>query len=990
MKNLTLLMVVLALSALFTQLNAQLNYLGFSVDRPDRTELDRYFSNYQLYEISVADLENHLRAPDSEGQLNLILGDQHQWSLRLFPDELRSPKFQLNILTSSGLQTLPNITTPTFQGTVSSDGKAVLTIYDGHLSLWIKDGNQQYFVESAARFDRTFKSDVFVVYQPQHVLNDAPGSCASTESHDLPRGNTHILGAESSVCRQAEIAVASDYSMVEDLGGILETHLQALQILSLVNSDWNGNDFADDISFTMTEHLISTCADCDPWTDSRQAGELLTDFRDWASADGFSAAHDLGQLWTTRDLCADEDCSVIGLATLSSTCTSSPYHLLEKNTNTSALLRSLASHEIGHNFSLRHNYEINDGCDLNGRIPYIMDPVNQGATDWSDGTLDCDIDNVTALALYLPGLECIDDCIPNNCPSIDGLAITEQTDSTIALSWGANASANYRAVLRDVINNIYLDTILTTTPSVDFGVVLERCGVYQVLVQSQCSNGSTSEYTNLLFETDQATDLEILEARILDCFPATSTYDLLVRLAHGGGNGDGFRVVVNMDTSLIIYPYGNSPRQIILSGLIATGEVVDLTIFPATGGGENCMGSYHYTAPMGDCSLSILEDFNDGIPAGWEVTTTTESLSLPYEWTVGGRGRFIRSYQTDFDSTITATIEATLDSTNMLYFDDDVINNQGAFSGTTSIRTPEINLRTFSNLTIDFDYMFDRVDDPADFFAFFGGKPLDTESYFSVEVYDGSDWQEVFREESNDCDFLSIWDNGCVKNQSLDVSAFRNAAFQIRFTYSDGENGMWAGMVAVDNLQISGNFDESLPVTLTEFTGYKKGKTAELVWTTESELDNDYFTLERSVDGRTFKALGQIKGQGTSLSGGRYVFTDAQPLKGNNYYRLQQTDFDGRTNYVGEIIVLNFVNRGVVTIRPNPVKTEVVYVDLPLLESNLRELLIHNSAGQLVKVMTINGSETLSIEINDLQNGIYLLSLNTETATSTHRFVVLR
>ncbi len=988
MKNLTLLMAVLCLSVISSQLYSQLNYLGFSIDQPDRTELNQFFSDYQLYQLSVADLETYLRAPSSDGQINLLLSDQHQWSVRLSPNELRSPAFQLNTLTTSGLRTLPNIPTPTFQGTVDGGGKVCLTIFENYLSLWIRVGDQQYFLESTNRFDPNLKDGLFVLYETSKIINDTPGRCASTQAHDLPRGNTNLPSTETFACFRAEIAIASDYSMVEDLGGIMETHLQALQILSLVNSDWNESGFEDDVYFSLTEHLISTCEDCDPWTDSDQAGELLTDFRNWAVADGFNGTHDLGQLWTTRDLCTEEDCGVIGLATLSSICTSSPYHLLEKNTNTTALLRSLASHEIGHNFSLKHNYEINDGCDLNGRIPYIMDPVNQGATAWSDGTLDCDIDNVTGLALYLPGLECIDDCFPNNCPSISGLVITEQTDSTIILNWSANTAGEYRSILRDVVNNIYLDTIITTTPNVDFGVVLERCGVYQVLVQSQCSNGSSSAYANLLFETDQTTDLEVLEVRVIDCFDFTSTYDLLVRLTHGGGNGEGYRVAVNSDTATIVYPYGNSPRQMVLSGLIADGNPVDLTIFPATGEGENCASTYRYTAPKGDCSLEILENFNTGLPQGWEVTTTTENLSFPYEWSWGGRGRFISSYKTDFDST-TATLGATIDSTNMIYFDDDVIS-QNVFTGATSIMTPNMNLSTFANLTLDFDYMFDRVDDPTDPFVIFNNKPVETESYFSVDVFDGTDWQEVFREETNSCGFFSIWKTGCVNSQSLDVSAYSNADFQVRFNYSDGENGNWAGMIAIDNVMLAGNFDISLPVSLTEFKGYKKETTAQLIWTTESELDNDYFTLERSDDGRTFESLATINGQGTSISENEYVYTDKHPLIGTNYYRLKQTDFDGTVSFIGDIIALDFKDRGALVIRPNPVRADQFYFDLPASESDFRKMQIHNAAGQLVKEKMLDDSETILVSVDNLQNGIYFLSIKTETSIESHRFVILR
>lgn len=324
----------------------------------------------------------------------------------------------------------------------------------------------------------------------------------------------------------------------------------------------------------------------------------------------------------------------------------------------------------------------------------------------------------------------------------------------------------------------------------------------------------------------------------------------------------------------------------------------------------------------------------------------------------------------------------------MIYFDDDVIS-QSEFTGATSIITPAVDMRSFANLTLDFDYMFDRVDDSSDPFVIFSGKPVEIESYFSVDVFDGTDWQEVFREETNGCEFFTIWKSGCINNQSLDVSVYSNANFQVRFNYSDGENGTWAGMIALDNVKLAGNFDVSLPVSLTEFKGSKKGTTAQLSWTTEMELDNDYFTLERSEDGRTFQSLATISGQGTSLSENEYAYIDEHPLVGTNYYRLTQTDFGGAVNYIGDILALDFTDRGALVIRPNPVRADYFYLDLPTVEGEFRKMQIHNAAGQLVKEEILDDSETISVSVNNIQNGIYFLSIKSETRIASHRFVIL-
>jgi len=70
-----------------------------------------------------------------------------------------------------------------------------------------------------------------------------------------------------------------------------------------------------------------------------------------------------------------------------------------------------------------------------------------------------------------------------------------------------------------------------------------------------------------------------------------------------------------------------------------------------------------------------------------------------------------------------------------------------------------------------------------------------------------------------------------------------------------------------------------------------------LSWITQSETNNDFFTVEHSTSGVSFKELKRIKGAGNSTSTKNYYFTDEKPVEGINYYRLMQTDYDGTNNY---------------------------------------------------------------------------------------------
>lgn len=88
------------------------------------------------------------------------------------------------------------------------------------------------------------------------------------------------------------------------------------------------------------------------------------------------------------------------------------------------------------------------------------------------------------------------------------------------------------------------------------------------------------------------------------------------------------------------------------------------------------------------------------------------------------------------------------------------------------------------------------------------------------------------------------------------------------------------------------DFNNPLPIELLDFSGECQGDVVVLKWTTATEEDNDFFTVERSRDAAQWEAIGTVQGAGTSLGAIDYLFVDEAPL-GMAYYRLRQTDFDG-------------------------------------------------------------------------------------------------
>lgn len=133
----------------------------------------------------------------------------------------------------------------------------------------------------------------------------------------------------------------------------------------------------------------------------------------------------------------------------------------------------------------------------------------------------------------------------------------------------------------------------------------------------------------------------------------------------------------------------------------------------------------------------------------------------------------------------------------------------------------------------------------------------------------------------------------------------------------------------VDNVSLTTNGTISFPVELLDFQGFVRGESVVLEWETSSELNNAYYTIEKSQDGTLYNVLDEVDGAGTSQSTTRYHLIDDNPQEGVIYYRLKQTDFDGTYQYLGtvEINFEKFFNPGL-DMYPNPNLTGELNLEL--------------------------------------------------------------
>ncbi len=116
----------------------------------------------------------------------------------------------------------------------------------------------------------------------------------------------------------------------------------------------------------------------------------------------------------------------------------------------------------------------------------------------------------------------------------------------------------------------------------------------------------------------------------------------------------------------------------------------------------------------------------------------------------------------------------------------------------------------------------------------------------------------------------------------------------------------------------------TLPVEISSFNAVVKNSKVILNWTTESEYNNAYFEIEKSINGNEYEAIGRIVGKGTTSQTVHYSFTDPAPLSMINYYRLKQVDIDNRYKYSAVVTIkLDGKLEKSINIFPNPVSDKI-------------------------------------------------------------------
>ncbi|MFD2034871.1 T9SS type A sorting domain-containing protein [Belliella marina] len=224
----------------------------------------------------------------------------------------------------------------------------------------------------------------------------------------------------------------------------------------------------------------------------------------------------------------------------------------------------------------------------------------------------------------------------------------------------------------------------------------------------------------------------------------------------------------------------------------------------------------------------------------------------------------------------------------------------------------------------------------------------------------------------------AIWEIG-------DLASWESATLEITVKVLDSEDYRNTVEVysesGVPETNFENNFADAdtepfreLPVDWLSFDGkLTDSNQALLKWSTAKERDSKHFIVQRSRDIKQWASIGQTAAQGNTDEVSQYQFTDPSPMPGSNYYRLEQVDFDGKTN-LSKVILVDFKPNWSVKVYPNPFADEIFIQTKNLGEIHVTMM---DNYGRTIFSNSSNVEDySFHFDTKDLQNGLYYLKIH--------------
>jgi hypothetical protein len=185
-----------------------------------------------------------------------------------------------------------------------------------------------------------------------------------------------------------------------------------------------------------------------------------------------------------------------------------------------------------------------------------------------------------------------------------------------------------------------------------------------------------------------------------------------------------------------------------------------------------------------------------------------------------------------------------------------------------------------------------------------------------------------------------------------------------------------------------------LPVELLSFTAQADVNQVDLNWSTASETNNNFFTIERSQDGNKFEFIAKVPGSGTASSTHNYSTIDMQPYNGLSYYRLTQTDYNGAKT-ISKVVPISFTAKpDLFEVFPNPVgMDETTYLKFKVDAPKEILVVVYGIDGKEVysKIIIVdkgNGQIVAMDPSHSLAAGVYLIIATSDSSIYRQRLII--
>lgn len=251
--------------------------------------------------------------------------------------------------------------------------------------------------------------------------------------------------------------------------------------------------------------------------------------------------------------------------------------------------------------------------------------------------------------------------------------------------------------------------------------------------------------------------------------------------------------------------------------------------------------------------------------------------------------------------------------------------------------------------------------------------------YFTMRLNHDGSFQSAFKTGGTGSDGAT-----CI---SIDASnnIYTAGYFQNTVDFNPGPGTFNLVAPAGENYSFITKLNQStipLPISLLSFSANCQGHKVDLYWSTAAETNNDHFTVEQSSDGINFKAIRKIDSKGNVISTNDYTYTDENPILGENYYRLNQTDFNGNFSY-SKVINANCRNDdNVISLYPNPSIDGRINIILP----NNAVVAVMNALGKTIYMQSYPlGQHLINLSPD---SGIYFIKVLSGSRYQSQKIVI--